>query len=158
MGMSLASLLVLSFPEASPSDPDWNRHRRECEIDDVKCEQDEQHRREDRERQRDEEQRREERQRQRKEQERKRREERERREREGRQRMGLAWDTLRPAMHCSGYGARRYSARLWNIPLFYDWMKVCQNTEVTIHGVVLEKPDYCEDLVRSNATQTSQKS
>ncbi|KAF8897757.1 hypothetical protein BD779DRAFT_399832 [Infundibulicybe gibba] len=66
-------------------------------------------------------------------------------DRRGRQRMNLQWDQPVGRSQCLAYGSREYTARLWNIPTGYSWMKACENTTVEINGITFSKPDFCED-------------
>ena len=59
----------------------------------------------------------------------------------------LYWDKPQPDKHCLRFGTREYTARLWNLPLFTDWINICKNTKANIHGVSLE-PSYCQSKVR----------
>jgi hypothetical protein len=61
-----------------------------------------------------------------------------------RARMHLYWDPLRRADHCARFGAREYSARLWNVAEGYDWIKACERTPISIHQNVIASPDWCE--------------
>lgn len=61
--------------------------------------------------------------------------------------QNLYWDQPQPDKYCVRFGTREYTARLWNLPLFADWIKICENTKGKIHGVSL-KPSYCESKVR----------
>ncbi|KAJ3508655.1 hypothetical protein NLJ89_g5634 [Agrocybe chaxingu] len=56
---------------------------------------------------------------------------------------GLTWDNPVPN-NCLAFGSRQYSARLQNFPYFSDWIRACQNTEITIHGVTYPHPTTCE--------------
>ncbi|KAJ7453201.1 hypothetical protein FB451DRAFT_1281997 [Mycena latifolia] len=60
-------------------------------------------------------------------------------------RAGFAWDGLSAEERCVGYGARRYSARLANVPREYDPMQACTETSIEIHGRKLASPSQCED-------------
>lgn len=55
----------------------------------------------------------------------------------------VTWDKPQPGEHCAAFGTREYTARLWNLPLFADWTRICENTKAKIHGVNI-KPSYCE--------------
>jgi hypothetical protein len=59
----------------------------------------------------------------------------------------LYWEEATPAPHCAAYGAREYTARIWNIPLFYDWMAACKETPIVIHNKTIGTPTRCEDQV-----------
>jgi hypothetical protein len=60
-----------------------------------------------------------------------------------RARMHLFWDKPQRGEHCARYGAREYSARLFNIEDGYDWVTACERTPVVIHDNVIAKPDWC---------------
>jgi hypothetical protein len=60
-----------------------------------------------------------------------------------RKRMNLLWGKPQPADHCAGYGAREYSARLFNIEDGYNWTTACLRTPVAVHDNVIMKPDWC---------------
>jgi hypothetical protein len=60
-----------------------------------------------------------------------------------RKRMNLLWGKPQPADHCAGYGAREYSARLFNIENGYNWTTACMRTPVAVHDNVIMKPDWC---------------
>jgi hypothetical protein len=62
----------------------------------------------------------------------------------------LSWDEPKPGKHCLAFGTREYTARLWNVPFYANWTKTCENTEATIHGVVISKPTFCENKVSRN--------
>lgn len=62
----------------------------------------------------------------------------------------IYWDEPKASKRCSGFGAREYKARLWNLPLFSDWTRACREAEIEIHGVVLPRPTQCESRVRLN--------
>jgi hypothetical protein len=72
------------------------------------------------------------------------REDAEKRDAEERARMNLYWDVPQRGEHCARYGAREYSARLFNIKDGYDWVTACERTPVVIHGNVIAKPDWCQ--------------
>ncbi|KAF9478171.1 hypothetical protein BDN70DRAFT_933627 [Pholiota conissans] len=57
----------------------------------------------------------------------------------------LSWDEPKPGKRCQGFGTREYTARLWNIPFYANWTKTCENTEATIHGVVVSRPSFCDN-------------
>lgn len=61
--------------------------------------------------------------------------------------LNLHWVALTPAKHYTVYGVREYTARIWNIPLKYDWEKACQRTPIVIHNRTLTHPDRCENKV-----------
>ena len=69
--------------------------------------------------------------------------ERRRQEEEGRQRSRISWINFRGDEGCIGYGARKYSAQLSNIPKGYDLMDACMGTPIDIHGVTLNTPNLC---------------
>ncbi|KAF8897758.1 hypothetical protein BD779DRAFT_1492357 [Infundibulicybe gibba] len=71
--------------------------------------------------------------------------EQERREEQERRRMNLWWDKPIAGLQCFAHGSREYTARLWNIPIGYNWTKACENTKVEINGMSISKPDFCED-------------
>jgi hypothetical protein len=57
---------------------------------------------------------------------------------------GLYWDELQGGAHCIAYGARRYTARLRNVPFWTNRTRACMETAVQINGVDLQSPDECE--------------
>jgi hypothetical protein len=90
------------------------------------------------------------------EKERERQRERERREEKHQQKLGLYWDEPTPGAHCRAYGTREYTARLWNIPMFYDWMMACKTTPIVIHNKTIETPFQCENRVSSSSSAFTQ--
>jgi hypothetical protein len=62
--------------------------------------------------------------------------------------LQLQWDTPKGKAHCTSYGTREYTARLWNVPIIYDRLWACRETPIVIHNVTLKRPIYCKDLVR----------
>ncbi|KDR83897.1 hypothetical protein GALMADRAFT_236374 [Galerina marginata CBS 339.88] len=54
------------------------------------------------------------------------------------------WDEPLPGAHCLGFGTREYTARLWNLPFFSDWVAACKETEIEIRGALIPRPSYCE--------------
>ncbi|KAG0702049.1 hypothetical protein DFH29DRAFT_999692 [Suillus ampliporus] len=71
-------------------------------------------------------------------------EERQRREEEERLRLNMFW--TEPESHlCTTYDTRTYTARLVNVPSYYNRrVEACMATPVKIHGVE-HKPKWCED-------------
>lgn len=67
---------------------------------------------------------------------------------------GLYWDELKGSTHCTGYGTRRYSARLRNVPFWANRTRACLETPVQINGVTLPSPDECEVDVSSFVSLT----
>ncbi|KAF9569003.1 hypothetical protein CPC08DRAFT_757203 [Agrocybe pediades] len=55
------------------------------------------------------------------------------------------WDELVPDSRCLGFGTREYTARLWGLPFFSNWMETCKDTETNIRNVVVQHPSYCEN-------------
>ena len=74
-------------------------------------------------------------------------EERPKREEEERQRMNMFWTD--PESHtCTSYGTREYTARLVNVPVYYDRrVEACMAMPIQVHGVEY-KAKWCEDHVR----------
>ncbi|KAI0750973.1 hypothetical protein C8Q80DRAFT_543533 [Daedaleopsis nitida] len=70
-------------------------------------------------------------------------EERHRREVE-RRRQGVYWTEPVGDQHCAGYAMRVYRARLMDIPPDLNWLEVCSDMPVTIHGRSIDKPDDCK--------------
>jgi hypothetical protein len=62
-------------------------------------------------------------------------------------RASFYWEDLRAEQRCLRYGARRYSARVANVPREYDPVQACKETAVEIHGVEIRSPTQCEDKV-----------
>ncbi|KAJ7207739.1 hypothetical protein C8J57DRAFT_1319649 [Mycena rebaudengoi] len=60
-------------------------------------------------------------------------------------RASFYWEDLRAEQRCLRYGARRYSARVANVPREYDPVQACKETAVEIHGVEILSPTQCED-------------
>ena len=58
------------------------------------------------------------------------------------------WEEPQPGAHCLGFGTREYTAKLQNVPFYANGMKICEEAEVSIHGVVLPRPTRCERRVR----------
>ncbi|KAF8913766.1 hypothetical protein CPB84DRAFT_1819807 [Gymnopilus junonius] len=54
------------------------------------------------------------------------------------------WDEPKATKRCSGFGAREYKARLWNLHFFSNWTRACRETEIEIHGVVFPTPAQCD--------------
>ncbi|KAJ6448450.1 hypothetical protein C8R45DRAFT_947977 [Mycena sanguinolenta] len=75
----------------------------------------------------------------------KRADERHKEEEQERLRASFYWENLRAEQHCLRHGARRYSARVANVPREYDPVKACKETAVEIHGVKIPSPTQCED-------------
>lgn len=88
------------------------------------------------------------RERERREAEEKRRKEEQERAEEEKKRAGLLWENLRGGEHCLRYGTREYTAKLGNVPTGYDALHGCRETPVSIHGVKLSTPNFCDDKVR----------
>jgi hypothetical protein len=61
-----------------------------------------------------------------------------------RARMHLHWNWQRRDEHCTRYGARGYSARLFNIENGYNWTTACERTPFVIHDNVIAQPDWCQ--------------
>lgn len=140
---------------------EWERERKQRERErEHKRQQDrqreeEEHRRrkEEEHRRREEENRRHREEEQRREQDRKRQDQ-ERRDEKERVKLGLYWDKPTPAKHCASYGVREYTARIWNVPMFYDWLKACQQTPIVIHNKTMKTPNRCEDQVRISSVES----
>ncbi|KAJ7199542.1 hypothetical protein C8J57DRAFT_457833 [Mycena rebaudengoi] len=64
----------------------------------------------------------------------KRADERRKEEEQERLRATFYWKDLRAEQRCLRYGARRYSARVANVPREYDPVQACKETAVEIHG------------------------
>jgi len=58
------------------------------------------------------------------------------------------WEEPQAGAHCLGFGTREYTAKLQDVPFYANGMKICEETEVSIHGVVLPRPTRCERRVR----------
>ncbi|KJA29912.1 hypothetical protein HYPSUDRAFT_126366, partial [Hypholoma sublateritium FD-334 SS-4] len=56
----------------------------------------------------------------------------------------LFWDEPQPNARCLGFGRREYTAKLRNVPFYANWVEACERTEVTIHGVRILSPTFCE--------------
>ncbi|KIM46331.1 hypothetical protein M413DRAFT_441414 [Hebeloma cylindrosporum] len=56
----------------------------------------------------------------------------------------IYWDKPQAGAHCHGFGTREYAAKLRNVPFYANGMRICEETEVSIHGVVLPRPTRCE--------------
>jgi len=59
----------------------------------------------------------------------------------------IYWEKPQGDVHCLGYGTRKYTAKLRNVPFYANGMKICEETEVSIHGVMLPRPTRCERRV-----------
>jgi len=59
----------------------------------------------------------------------------------------LYWEKPQPGVHCLAFGTREYAAKLRNVPFYTNGMKICEETEVWIHGVMLPRPTRCERRV-----------
>ncbi|KAG2069561.1 hypothetical protein BDR04DRAFT_1101442 [Suillus decipiens] len=71
-------------------------------------------------------------------------EERQKQEEEERLRLNMFWTDLE-SHTCTTYGTREYTARLVNVPSYYNRrVEACMATSVKIHGVEY-KPKWCED-------------
>jgi hypothetical protein len=67
---------------------------------------------------------------------------------ENKRRVGsIYWEKPQADGHCLGFGTREYSAKLRNVPFYANGMRICEETEVSIHGVVLPRPTRCERRV-----------
>ncbi|KAJ7236489.1 hypothetical protein C8J57DRAFT_1530039 [Mycena rebaudengoi] len=75
----------------------------------------------------------------------KRADERRKEEEQERLRATFYWEDLRAEQRCLRYGARRYSARVANVPREYDPVQACKETAVEIHRVEIPSPTRCED-------------
>jgi len=65
-----------------------------------------------------------------------------------RSRVGsVYWEKPQPGVHCLAFGTREYAAKLRNVPFYMNGMKICEETEVWIHGVPLPRPNSCERRV-----------
>ena len=51
---------------------------------------------------------------------------------------------------CIAYNTRRYNARLWNVPLTFDWRTVCMTIPIKIHNRKMTVPERCEIRVSSS--------
>jgi hypothetical protein len=69
----------------------------------------------------------------------------ERSERRKKEMSRLHWQQPQPAAQCSSYGTREYSARLWG----NDWISLCRQVPINIHGKAFEAPDFYEDKVNN---------
>jgi hypothetical protein len=58
------------------------------------------------------------------------------------------WEEPQGGAHCLGFGTREYTAKLRNVPFYANGKKICEETEVSIHGVVLPRPTRCKRRVR----------
>lgn len=59
----------------------------------------------------------------------------------------IYWEKPQAGVHCLGYGTREYAAKLRNVPFYANRMKICEEMEVSIHGVVIPRPTRCERRV-----------
>lgn len=59
----------------------------------------------------------------------------------------LFWDEPQPSVRCLAHRKREYTATLRNVPFYANWIKACENTEVSIHGIVIASPSFCESKV-----------
>ncbi|KAG1748335.1 uncharacterized protein EDB91DRAFT_1314852 [Suillus paluster] len=72
-----------------------------------------------------------------------------RREEEERLRLNMFWTDAEPHM-CTTYGTREYTARLVNVPSYYNRrVEACMATAIQIHGVNYT-PKWCEDHGSNN--------
>jgi hypothetical protein len=70
--------------------------------------------------------------------------------------MRLYWDDLLADEQCSGHERVHYRAYLRNVqPEVVDPVTACQETSITINGVLYDRPDWCEPVV-SNSQPTKQ--
>lgn len=58
---------------------------------------------------------------------------------------------------CIAYNTRRYNARLWNVPLNFDWHTICMSIPIKIHNLELTVPERCEIRVSSSSLSVSYK-
>ena len=74
-------------------------------------------------------------------------EKRRRLEEEERLRLNMVWGDVQSDTTCTTYATREYTARLMNVPSYYDRrVEACMATPIQIHGVEY-KPKWCEDHV-----------
>lgn len=68
----------------------------------------------------------------------------------------LFWDEPQPSAHCLGFGKREYTAKLRNVPFYANWVEACERTEVTIRGIRILSPSFCESKVCVNCVTDPQ--
>jgi hypothetical protein len=61
-----------------------------------------------------------------------------------RKRAHLTWSHLEGGDQCLAYNTREYTAQLSNVPSGLDRLEACMAIPIVIHGVTLDKPDWCE--------------
>ncbi|KAJ7807653.1 hypothetical protein B0H14DRAFT_2872268 [Mycena olivaceomarginata] len=65
---------------------------------------------------------------------------------DARARAEFRWEDLTPDQRCLRHNARRYTARLANVPRSYDPVQACKETAIEIPGVKIKgRPLKCED-------------